>query len=80
MQKELKNGLVGKSVKDVANVEVQVAFNDGSGFYMPLTKLQAAYLFYLLNVTIDGEKGIVNHLTDAEILEIMEKKKQNENG
>lgn len=65
-----KQELQPKRLIDLSSVQVVLRFNDNSGFVIPLTDLQGAFLVRTLGITIDEESGRLFHYTDKEMSDI----------
>ena len=53
-----------KQMSDLASVKVVLVFNDNSGFVVPLSSIQGAFLVRSLGFTIDSNTGELSHYTD----------------
>lgn len=56
-----------KKWSDLANVQVVLTFLDKSGFVVPLTPLQGAFLVRMLGFAINQETGELTHYTDLDL-------------
>ena len=59
-----------KRLIDLSNVHIMLTFNDNSGFVVPLTDLQGAFVVRALGFRIDAETGELSHYTDKEMDEL----------
>ena len=64
-----------KRMVDITTWSVVIAFKDKSGFVVPLTDLQGAFVLRSLGFRIDPDTGAPLHYTDDEMCEIYGLKK-----
>lgn len=56
-----------KSMTDLASVKVVLVFSDNSGFVVPLSTIQGAFLVRSLGFAIDKSTGELSHYTDLDL-------------
>ena len=61
-----------KGLLDISTVQVILTFKDKSGYLVPLSDLQGAFLLHTLGFKINEETNEVTHYTDKEMNEIYE--------
>ena len=70
VEKTEDNSVPVKRLIDLAGINVVLAFKDKSGFVVPLTDLQGAFLIRMLGFKIDSETNELTHYTDDEMRKI----------
>ena len=68
MENKEVNEIKGRKIQDASDVQVVIAFEDGTGYTVPLTGFQGALFLELFGFSVD-ENGEVKHLTDKELCE-----------
>ena len=61
-----------KGLLDITTVQVVINFKDKSGYIVPLSDLQGAFLLHTLGFKINEETKKVTHYTDKEMNEVYE--------
>ena len=61
------NNKMPKQWSELANVQVVLTFLDKSGFVVPLTPLQGAFLVRMLGFSINHDTGNLTHYTDLDL-------------
>ena len=62
-----QNNKMPKQWSELANVQVVLTFLDKSGFVVPLTPLQGAFLVRMLGFSINPDTGNLTHYTDLDL-------------
>ena len=62
-----QNNKMPKQWSELANVQVVLTFLDKSGFVVPLTPLQGAFLVRMLGFSINPDTGNLTNYTDLDL-------------